>query len=140
MSYGKEFKIDNQIYLLEIFEKHVYIAKKNGEDDYSSIFEGNYTSFFWDEELVELNRLDYDDYLYTIIIYCLNWQNIINRGALYQAYIHKLIEDGHTKEEILSNDSDEILIYAMYFPLDYKAAKFKTTTSSIVDGYLPKNK
>jgi hypothetical protein len=28
MSYGKEFKVDGQDYLLEIFEKHICVAKK----------------------------------------------------------------------------------------------------------------
>jgi len=135
MSYGKEFKIDGQVYLLEIFEKHVYIAKKNGEDDYSSIFEGDNASFFWDDELIQLGKLDYEDSLYAMLIKCLNWKGITNSKALYQKFLYGLLEDKYYKEDILASSSDELLVYLMYFPLDYKGKKFKTVSTSLIDGF-----
>lgn len=135
MSYGKEFKIDGQVYLLEIFEKHVYVAKKNDDENYSKIYEGDYTSLFWDEELKQFKKLKHEVSLYAITVKCLNRHGIINSEALYQKFIYEMLEHEHSKEEILNSDSDEVLVYELHFPLDYKRENFQSFTSAIIDGY-----
>ena len=135
MSFGKEFKVNNQTYLIEIFESNINVAKKIKENDYSSIFEGDYSSLFWNEDLIRLEALEYDRKLYAIVDACLNKHSVINSLALYQQYICSLLESGHTKKEILLSSSDEVVVYENYFPLDDKRIRFEKITTSIIDGY-----
>lgn len=130
MSYGEEFKIDGINYLIEKFDEHVYIAKKTDNNNYSLIFEGNYTSFFWDEELKQLSDLQYEDSLYAILIGCLNWKGIINSIRDYKKFLHSLIIDGCTKEDILASSSDEFFVFLSMFPL--KKDSFESITDSLL--------
>jgi len=140
MSYGKELKIDNIDYLIEIFDKNIYVAKKNGEDDYTPIYEGDYELFFSADELTKLTRLNYEDSLDVICMYCIEKHGIVNYRSLYTDYIHKLMKMGSTKEEILSSSSDECYIYDIYFPLDSQRSDFEKITSSIIDNNQINNK
>lgn len=130
MSYGKFFEVDKQNYLLEISDEYVYIAKQIKEDDFTQIYEGNYKDIFWEQELEELEKLNYEEQLYAILIYCLNGK-YINRVELYQKYIYEMMES-HTKEEILSNSNNELSIYKAYYPLDSKGENFKRVTESLI--------
>ena len=140
MSYGKELKIDGLDYLIEIFDKNIYVAKKNGEDDYTSIYEGDYELFFSADELSELKQLDYEDSLYTICMYCIEKHGIVNYRSLYEDYIHELIKIDSRKEEILSSSSDECYVYDLFFPLDRERNNFEKITSLIIDEYQINNK
>lgn len=134
MSYGKEFECNNDVYLLEIFDKHIYVAKKEVDEQYSLVYEGNYELLFWDQEIKELNKLEYEDSLYAIFLYCLEHKSVINRAALYQKYIHLMCED-YSKDEILASLSDEVLIYAGYYPLDAQRVNFESVTTSHILGF-----
>ena len=131
--YGEEFKVDGNVYLIEKNDNHVFVSQKEDDESYTSIFEGDYTSCFWDEELEQLKKLDYETGLYAILCKCLDWTGRINSLASYQRYLFRMLEDGHTKREILSSDSDEILVYATYFPLDIETLEFKKLSSSIIE-------
>jgi len=139
MSYGKNITMNNSVYLIEKFEENVYVAHKNSDDSYTKIFEGSYTELFWGIEISDdlrvLKSLPYDDMLYAILLYCLDSKGIINRSALYQKYIFSLLKDGHTKEDILSSSSDEVIIYENYYPLDVKREDFEMVTSLMIDSY-----
>lgn len=132
MSYGKIFKMDSKDYLLEIFDRHVYIALKNSKDDYTPIYEGDYQNIFDNADLRQLETLEYEDKLYAILLYCLERKALLNRKELYQSYIAEMMKC-HTKDEILSSASDEMLIYATYYPLDMKVNHFIEVTTALIE-------
>jgi hypothetical protein len=134
MSYGQEFKIDGDIYLIEKSDAHIYVAKKIKEG-YNQIFQGDYSSVFWREEMLELNKLDYDAALYAMLLKTLDYKGLVDCMASYQKYLYGMLESGHAKEEILESASDERFIYALYFPLDTGFSRFKELSTSIIDGW-----
>ena len=135
MSYGMEFKINNTEYLIERFEDYIHIAKKNGEQDYTTIEEDDYKSYFYDEELEEFKKLDYEKASYAILVRCLNSKGIINSRSLYGEYINSLIKNGVSKEDIIENKKNIYPIYASYYPLQANNDEFKRISSELFEIY-----
>ena len=132
MSYGIEYNINKEDYLMEIFENHIYIARKENEN-YISLYEGDYESAFSKEELSQLNKLDYDNMLYVILHKWLDRVGETDSYDSYKKYILDMLNGDMTKEDILSSSSDEAIIYDDYFPLDINREKFEGVTRSIIN-------
>lgn len=132
MSYGVEHKIDGRGYLIEIFDSHIHIARIKSKE-YITLYEGDYECAFDKEELKQLKKLDYDKKLYVILHTWLDSLGETDSYNSYRKYIIGMLNDGMTKKDILSNSSDEAIIYDGYFPLDVNRKMFERVTRSIID-------
>lgn len=71
MSYGKQITKNGETYLIEKFDKHIYIAKRSNKK-YESIYEGDYEDLFcFKEDKEALKDLDYDSLLNAILERCI---------------------------------------------------------------------
>lgn len=134
MSYGKEFKLNNQNFLIEKNDNYYYIAKKIDTDNYKGLCEGELEDILCSFDVEKISRIsDYDTRLYSVLITVLNDKGVINSYLDYKTYIREMILSGMSKEDILSSSSDERIIYNRCFPLDEDSIEFETVTKNILD-------
>lgn len=134
MSYGKEFKINNQTFLIEKNDNYYYIAKKIDTDNYKGLCEGELEDILCSFDVEKILKVkEYDSRLYCVLITFLNDKSVINSYLDYKKYIREMILSGMSKEDILSSSSDERVIYNSCFPLDEDFNEFDSVTKSILN-------
>lgn len=134
MSYGKEFKLNNQTFLIEKNDNYYYIAKKIDTDNYKGLCEGELEDILCSFDVEKISRIsDYDTRLYSVLITVLNDKGVINSYLNYKTYVREMILSGMSKEDILSSSSDERIIYNSCYPLDEDSIEFETVTKNILD-------
>ena len=141
MSYGKEFTINNQTFLIEKNDNYYYIAKKIDTDNYQSLCEGELEDILCSFDVEKILKIsDYDSSLYSVLITFLNDKGFINSYLNYKKQIREMILSGISKEDILSSSSDARNIYRSCFPLDVDLLElnldlfeFEPITKSILD-------
>ncbi|KAB7884994.1 hypothetical protein [Poseidonibacter ostreae] len=135
MSYGKEIKFNAKEYLVELTSGsslHVYVAEKTSNDEYSMIFDDDFTDSYKEEAKLIEKIYDEDEEFYAILHTVLDSKNITNPYEEYSSYIKIMMKQMSTTE-ILNSDSDEKIIYNINYPLDYMLDDFERITKSIIE-------
>jgi len=135
MSYGKEIKFNAKEYLVELTSGsslHVYVAEKISNDEYTMIFDDDFTDSYKEEAKLIEKIYDEDEEFYAILHTVLDSKNITKPYEEYSSYIKIMMKQMSTTE-ILNSDSDEKLIYNINYPLDYMLDDFERITKSIIE-------